>query len=197
MEVADGGRSLCLLLASLEFFLLGVSDSELGKPFVEEEVFDFFVFEESSLVLFCIDNAKVLFFRHGQKVHELENPFNPHPASSIASPDLGPASRFGYRGNHELVWYCDNSAVKLVTFRSPGAVSIGEDLDLWEISLSKAPALVVEVVHHAASRRLIGLYQRHDQRHCLRTLSLASLKAETIPFDAPADEFHFFRGRLG
>lgn len=72
---------VCLLLGTLEFYRLSRKEAGLGKPFVEEEVFDFFVFDESSLVLFCIENAKVLFFRQGQKVHELENPFNPHPAS--------------------------------------------------------------------------------------------------------------------
>lgn len=72
---------MCLLLASLEFFRVARSEPSLGKPFVEEEVFDFFVYDESALVLFCIENAKVLFFKNSQKLHELENPFNPHPAS--------------------------------------------------------------------------------------------------------------------
>lgn len=188
---------VCLLLESLEFYRLGRSETGLGKPFVEEEVFDFFVFEENSLVLFCIENAKVLFFRQGLKVHELENPFNPHPESSPCSADLGPATRLGHRGHRELVWCCDNTACKVVSFHSPGAVTIGEDVDFWEINLSRAPTLICDVLLHPASKRLFGLFQRHSKQFCLRSMSLATLKAETVAFDAPSEEFSFFRSSLG
>ena len=83
-----------------------------------------------------------------------------------------------------------------MSFHTQGAVSIGEDIDFWEMSLARAPALVCGVVHHAASKRLVGLYQRSSSQFCLRTMSLVSLKAETIAFDAPAEEFSLFRSSL-
>lgn len=63
--------------------------------------------------------------------------------------------------------------------------------------MSRAPTLICDVVYHAASKRLIGLFQRHSKQFCLRSMSLATLKAETVAFDTPPEEFRFFRSKLG